>query len=135
MIKQKYQTVEEVELVPNQRAVHVSKEPTDTEHKYTKNNLQAIDTAARLLQSKGGFKLYWYIAKHQDSYNFALSSADFMLWSGLGIKAYNTAFDELLECGYLVKKYSNGNYYIFYDKPQIDIDREDIVHIEINKSV
>ena len=50
--------------VPNQREVTVAKEPTDKAHKYTANNLAALDEAARRLQSKGGFKLYMYLAKN-----------------------------------------------------------------------
>ena len=88
--------------VPNQRTITVNKEKTDKQHRYTANNLAALDEAARLLQSKGGFKLYMYLAKNQDKYYFALSSADFCQWSGLGIAAYNTAFEELKDKGYLV---------------------------------
>ena len=47
-----------------------------------------------------------YFAKNQDKYSFALSSADFCEWSGLGIGAYNTAFEELKEQGYLIPKNS-----------------------------
>ena len=35
--------------VPNQREVTVAKEPTDKAHKYTANNLAALDEAARRL--------------------------------------------------------------------------------------
>lgn len=50
--------------VPNQRTITVSKEKTDKQHRYTANNLEALDEAARRLQSKGGFKLYMYLAKN-----------------------------------------------------------------------
>ena len=59
-----------------------------------------------------------YLAKNQDKYQFALSSAHFIAWSGLGIKAYNTAFDELVDEGYL--KQCGKNQYIFYDKSPIE---------------
>ena len=88
--------------VPNQREITVAKEPTDKKHLYTANNLAALDEAAKRLQSKGGFKLYMYLAKNQDKYNFNLSSTDFLLWSGLGYTAYTTAFSELAEEGYLI---------------------------------
>ena len=53
--------------VPHQREITVRKELTDRSHKYTANNLAALDEAARRLQSKGGFKLYMYLAKNQNN--------------------------------------------------------------------
>ena len=102
--------------VPNQRVITVHKEPTDKQHLYTKNNLEAIDEASRTLKSLGGFKLFIYLAKNQDNYNFALSSSDFQEWSGLSRSAYTTAFNELVEHGYLVSE-NNNNIYEFYEKP------------------
>ena len=107
-----------IETVPNQRVLTIHKEPTDKQHKYTCNSLEALGEAAKRLQSKGGFKLYMYLAKNQDKYNFALSSSDFCNWSGLGIAAYRTAFEELEKQGYLIIKGSSTNNYIFYDKAQ-----------------
>lgn len=119
--------------VPNQRTITVSKAKTDKQHLYTANNLEALDEAARRLQSKGGFKLYMYLAKNQDNYSFALSSADFCFWSGLGITAYNSAFEELKQQGYLIPKDSSKEKetrFIFYDKSQISEEEEEII-IEI----
>ena len=107
-----------IETVPNQRVLTIHKEPTDEQHKYTCNSLEALGEAAKRLQSKGGFKLYMYLAKNQDKYNFALSSSDFCNWSGLGIAAYRTAFEELEKQGYLIINGSSTNNYIFYDKAQ-----------------
>lgn len=121
--------------VPNQRTITVSKEKTDKQHRYTANNLEALDEAARRLQSKGGFKLYMYLAKNQDNYSFALSSAAFCQWSGLGLTAYNTAFEELKEQGYLIAKDSSKEKetrFIFYDKSQLGKQEEEII-IEIPK--
>jgi hypothetical protein len=120
-----------VETVPNQRTITVSKQPTDKQHKYTANNLDALDEAALRLQSKGGFKLYMYLAKNQDKYYFALSSAAFCMWSGLGLRAYTTAFEELKEEGYLVAKEGSEKNYIFYDKSVKESDTEDIKEIEM----
>ena len=107
-----------IETVPNQRVLTIRKEPTDKQHKYTCNSLEALGEAAKRLQSKGGFKLYMYLAKNQDKYNFALSSSDFCNWSGLGIAAYRTAFEELEKHGYLIINGSSTNNYVFYDKAQ-----------------
>lgn len=122
---------------PNQRIISVHKEKCDKEHLYTTNNLNALNEAAYRLQSKGGFKLYMYIAKNQESVNkkrymFALSSKDFCAWSGLSMTAYRTAFNELLQNGYLILKDDSSNLFEFYDKAQInDIDN---VTIQYNNS-
>lgn len=105
--------------VPHQREITIKKEPTNRDNKYTANNLAALDEAANRLQSKGGFKLYMYLAKNQDKYNFNLSSSDFMVWSGLGYTAYTTAFGELIKEGYLIVKEGTETIFTFYDKSQI----------------
>ena len=107
-----------IKTVPHQRIIEVNKEPTDKQHLYTANNLAALDEAAEKLQSIGGFKLYIYLAKNQSKYTFALSSADFMKWSGLGKQAYSTAFDDLEKQGYLIQDEKQKNKYSFYDKAQ-----------------
>ena len=114
--------------VPNQRQVSVHKEECSKKNKYTANNLAALDEAALILQSKGGFKLYMYMAKNQDNYSFELSSSDFMHWSGLGYSAYTTAFKELEDKKYLIPKEGKENVYTFYDKAQIP---EEKVKIEV----
>ena len=119
--------------VPNQREITVAKAPTDKAHLYTANNLAALDEAARRLQSKGGFKLYMYLAKNQDKYNFNLSSNDFMLWSGLGYTAYTTAFTELEEEGYLILKEGTETLYTFFDKSQLPKE-EKAITIEVPKA-
>ena len=119
--------------VPNQREITVAKEPTDKKHLYTANNLAALDEAAKRLQSKGGFKLYMYLAKNQDKYSFNLSSTDFMLWSGLGYTAYATAFSELADEGYLILKEGTETIYTFYDKSQKPKEKKTDPTIEIPK--
>ena len=118
-----------IETVPNQRVLTIHKEPTDKQHKYTLNNLEAMGEAARRLQSKAGFKLYMYLAKNQPievtRREWVLSSADFCNWSGAGIAAYRTAFKELEEEGYLIPKDKTKDketIYTFFDKSQ----KEDI---------
>ena len=113
-----------IKTVPNQRIIDINKSPTDKQHLYTTNNLASIDEAASRLQSIGGFKLYIYLAKNQNKYTFALSSSDFMEWSGLGKQAYSTAFDDLINQGYLIQDKKQKNKYSFFDKAQIIIEEE-----------
>ena len=102
-----------IKTVPNQRIITVNKALADKEHLYMVINLQALNLACRTLQSKAGVKLYLYLAKNQDKYTFALSSADFMEWAGVKRDAYNTAFNELVDNGYLQSIGSNR--YAFYE--------------------
>ncbi len=102
--------------VPNQRTIIVRKSPTNKQNLYATLNLSALDEAARRIESYGGFKLYIYLAKNQDNYNFALSSIHFQEWSGCGRVAYASGFNELVEKGYLVPNPKVKNGFIFYDK-------------------
>lgn len=122
---------EKINAVANQRVITVNKSVCDKTHKYTANNLKALDEAAFRLQSKAGFKLYMYLAKNQDKYEFALSSKAFIAWAGVGRDAYNSAFKELVEEGYLIVKDKKTNRYIFYDKAQIEQSNNNNVIIEI----
>lgn len=106
--------------VPNQRVITVNKSVCDAQHKYALNNLEALDEAAGRLIEKASFKLYIYLAKNQDKYSFNLSSSHFMKWASVGSTAYNTAFKELVDEGYLVKKQGTKDIYTFYDRSQKD---------------
>lgn len=105
----------------NQRTITVSKEKCDKNNLYTINSIEAIDGAAKL-QASAGFKLYMYLAKNQDKYQFELSSKAFKNWSGCARTAYSTAFKQLEEEGYLVKKEGTSNVYTFYDRPHLPDD-------------
>lgn len=113
MAKSEYK---KIEVVPNQRIITIHKEPTNKKNKYTMNNIEALEEAVKKLQSKCGFKLYMYFAKNQDTYQTALSSSDFCEWANCGMTAYNTAFKELEEKGYLINKAGASTIYTFYDK-------------------
>lgn len=121
-----------VKTTSNQRIISVNKEPTDKQHLYTANNLEALDEASGRLLSAGGFKLYIYLAKNQNNYKFALSSKDFMNWSGLGKQAYRTAFNELVKEGYLIQDSEQSNLYYFYDKSQKADNKEQIDDVIID---
>lgn len=124
-----------MQTVPNQRVITINKEPTDKTHIYTVNNIEAINEAAFFLQSKAGFKLYIYLAKNQAKHNkpHILSSAAFTTWAGVGLTAYNTAFKELEDKGYLVKKDGSKTIYSFYDKSRHNLTRDDEIIIEYPK--
>lgn len=110
--------------VPNQRTITLHKEPADKLHPFSINNLVALDEAVGRLKSLAGFKLWMYFAKLNDKdkagnrVSWALSSAHFCEWAGVTIKAYNTAWAELVEEGYLVPVPGTSTLYDFYEKSQ-----------------
>jgi hypothetical protein len=70
-----------------------------------------------------------YLAKNQDKYNFYLSSSDFMLWSGIGSTAYTSAFNELVDHGYMIPKEGSKTVYTFFDKAQKEDPKEKMNNI------
>lgn len=103
--------------VPNQLVITVQKEKADKQHLYSCINLEALDLAAVQLKSVGAFKLWMYIAKNQNQYEFALSRADFMRWSGVSSGTYQTAVQTLKELHFLIPSLTQKNKWIFYEKP------------------
>lgn len=58
-----------------------------------------------------------YIAKNQNQYEFALSRADFMRWSGVSAGTYQSAIQTLKELHFLVPSTTQKNKWTFYEKP------------------
>ncbi len=125
---------EQIKTVANQRVITVMKTTCDKNHPYTMNNLEALDEAAGKLKTKAGFKLYIYLAKNQDKYEFALSSKAFIKWAGVGIDAYTAAFNELVANRYLIAKEGKKTIFTFYDKAQqFELDTIETVTIKVPK--
>lgn len=110
-----------IKLVPNQKLIVVNKAESNKKNLYCILNLQALNKACYVLQSKAGLKLYLYLAKNQDKYIFALSSKDFEEWAGVAKSAYDTAVKELIDNGYLVKKAGHKQTYDFYENGKVVI--------------
>lgn len=105
-----------IKTVPNQKIITVHKEKADKQHLFTANNLEALFEAMHNLVSTVGFKLYMYIAKNRDDFSFALSSSDFCQKANCGMRAYNTAVEELIRKGYLVRVKETETIHNFYEK-------------------
>lgn len=71
-----------------------------------------ITTAGNILTASA-FKLFLYLSKNKDGYNFYLSPKDFINDFKMSDKTYRNARLELIEKGYLVQ---NGNELIFDSK-------------------
>ena len=104
-----------LKTVPNQKVITVKKQPTDKQNYYTMINLNALELAEIDLKA-GAFKLWIYFAKNQNNFTFALSSKEVQENFGIKIKQYNSAIEELIEKGYLVKE--KGFNYYFNELPQ-----------------
>ena len=101
-------------LVPNQKAIRVKKETSNSEHIFGIFNRNATQKALKELKPSA-FKLWAWINLNQDNYEFGLSNKVIKDECGLGKDAYNSAVKELIEKGFLVERelYPNLQGYIF----------------------
>ena len=101
--------------VPNQKTITIVKDKCDKQNYYATYNLEALQNA--MLDLKGEtFKLWCYLGKNQNNYEFALSKVDALNW-GMGSKSsYDRAVKELIDKKYLVE--TSPNHYDFYETPQ-----------------
>lgn len=116
---------------PNQKSIVTKKTLVDTENTYSKINIEAVCTAARLLSDKT-FKLYMRMNLHQDNYTYALSPADIEKVMGLSVGQYRAAVKEMIQKMYLVLVKGRKNLYRFYEYPQKDCDTYGMQAIEQN---
>ena len=79
-----------------------------------------ITTAGNVL-SASAFKLFLYLSKNKDGYNFYFSPKDFINNFEMSDKTYRNARLELIEKGYLVQ---DGNKLTFNSKGGLNIDPE-----------
>ena len=124
-----------METVPNQKVVLVQKQECNKENYYSVINLDSIDYAAGKLDNVA-FKLWLYIAKNQNNYQFALSAKAFMDWCGTSKPTYLKAVKTLEDKRFLVPKAANSNHYVFYEKPGDNIpypEDEDDIRIEFGE--
>lgn len=116
---------------PNQRAITIQKEQSDKKHLYAIINLAAMDAAARTLTSLAGIKLWMYLDKNQDNYKIeAFSAQGFCEWANVSRAAYNTAFEELREKGYMILNEGTKTVFTFYEKPQEESANNNLPHEE-----
>lgn len=107
---------------PNQKTIKVQKENSNKQNLYAIYNLDALNDA--MIDLKGeSFKLWCYLNKNQNNYEFALSKVDAIKW-GIGSKSsYDRAVADLISKGYLVE--TSPNHFDFYEKPP----KEEVIYI------
>ena len=103
--------------VPNQDIVIIGKRAKfDKEHKYGMFHIDALQLAMNNLKGET-LKLWLYMVKNQDGYEFELSQKALLEW-GLKKDAYYTAKKKLIELGYLTPMRDGSNHYIFSEIPK-----------------
>lgn len=112
-----------MKVVENQKIVIVNKEASDKEHPYSIINLAAAENAGMTLNGNE-FKLWFYIAKNQNGYSFALSKANFCKQMNVSASTYHRAIDTLISKGYLVAEENNKNTYRFFEFCKRPIEKE-----------
>lgn len=107
-------------LAPNQKYIHIRKEPTDKQHHYSMINLDAMREAMRKYSGRNAnaFILWCYFANNRPGYGFALSSAAVENATGLKRDAYNHAMALLMKDGHIKPTgIKDGRSYDFIERP------------------
>lgn len=105
----------------------MSKEPCDKEHLYSTINLEAAKLAMKDL-TPAQFEVWFYFAKNQAGYTFAVSPAAALNEFGIKKDTFQKAKVALKEKGYLVEDLAAGkNHWIFREIPE-----EDIMYVKKN---
>lgn len=91
----------------NQRCIRVAKGQSDRSNPYAIFNRAALQGALKLPPNT--FKLWSYLNANGDGYIFALSSQEFMKFSGMSQNTYNAAWKELINRGYILPVDDIGN--------------------------
>lgn len=98
----------------NQKIVRIgNREKRDAQHIYSTMNIEAMQEA--MMELKGEtFKLWCYLNKNQEGYQFELSQKECEKW-GIKKDAYYAAVKKLVELGYLVPIEEGSNIYVFFE--------------------
>lgn len=102
-----------METVANQKTITTKGAKHDKNNIYAMLNIEAAGEAMALLKPNT-FKVWFYLAKNQNNYTFALSAVDCCRTCNVSKPTYLSSIQELIEVGYLVN--TSGNHYDFYEK-------------------
>lgn len=110
-----------METYPNQNVVEVHKEPCNKDNIYATINIEASQLAMKDL-TPVQFQVWYYFAKNQAGYVFAVSPAAALAEFGIKKDSFQKAVAVLREKGYLVNNPAKGkNYWIFNEKPEDEV--------------
>ena len=106
----------------NQKIVRIgNREKRDAQHIYSTMNIKAMQEA--MMELKGEtFKLWCYLNKNQEGYQFELSQKECEKW-GIKKDTYYAAVKKLVELGYLVPIEEGSNIYVFFELRHSEIQK------------
>ncbi len=104
---------------PNQKIITTQKQKSEIggDVLYTTFLQSAGKYACEKLTKISSLKLWIYLEKNSDGYQFALSPKDCEAW-GISRDAYKAGVAELISKGFI--RHQEGNYYVFCDGPDIE---------------
>ena len=117
----------------NQKIVRIgNREKRDAQHIYSTMNIKAMQEA--MMELKGEtFKLWCYLNKNQEGYQFELSQKECEKW-GIKKDTYYAAVKKLVELGYLVPIEEGSNIYVFFELRHSEIQKNQVIeNSEIQK--
>ena len=76
--------------------------------------VNAYDSQAMRELSESGYKLYAYLCKNLNGFEFDLSRADVISYTGIASKSYDRAIKELIEKRFLVPCPRRSNHFDFF---------------------
>ena len=86
------------------RHIHTAKAQSDGVNNFTYINLEAMSRAMKELKPST-FKLWCYLNKNKDGYEFSLSQIAVQNFTGISRSSYLAGFKELYDKGYLTDYY------------------------------
>ena len=110
----------------NQKIVRIgNREKRDAQHIYSTMNIKAMQEA--MMELKGEtFKLWCYLNKNQEGYQFELSQKECEKW-GIKKDTYYAAVKKLVELGYLVPIEEGSNIYVFFELRHSEIQKNQVI--------
>lgn len=106
----------------NQKIVRIgNREKRDAQHIYSTMNIEAMQEAMMELRGET-FKLWCYLNKNQEGYQFELSQKECEKW-GIKKDVYYAAVKKLVELGYLVPIEEGSNIYVFFELRHSEIQK------------
>lgn len=105
--------------VPNQKTIQIARRTKrDKDHLFAMMNIDALKQAMNDLKGSG-LKMWLYLNKNQDNYQFELSRKACEEW-GIKKDSYYDGIKNLEEKGYLHPIRPGSSIYVFYEAPQTE---------------
>ena len=123
-----------IKTVANQKTIRIaerikrSKESPD--NYYATINLNALKLAMSSGLSETALKMWLYLDKNQDGYEFALSQKACLEW-GICKTSYYKAVEELIKRGYLVPANEKESSFLFVEVPRSQKGKDQDIVLEV----